>query len=106
ADDPDLAQSAEFQAYPPPRQALMAQTAYRHVRFIHRKEARTEDVAKRSFALLGLMSRLPSTTPPSVQPQRPPEEGHGTKMLGVSGGQWGADDYGQLTWRMTYHDLL
>ncbi|MFP1680186.1 DUF4105 domain-containing protein [Alloalcanivorax sp. C16-2] len=106
ADDPGLADSAAFQAYPETRRALMARTAYRYVRFVNRKAARTEDVAGRSFALLSLVNRLPAVPEPAPAGRTPPEQGHGSQMLAVAGGQRGADDFGELTYRLTYHDLL
>ncbi len=106
ADDPAVAESAAFQAYPEPRRALMARAAYRYVRFVNRKAARTEEVAGRSFALLSLVNRLPPVPEPVPAAKAPPEQGHGSQMLAAAGGQRGADDFGELTYRLTYHDLL
>ncbi|MCH2556200.1 MAG: DUF4105 domain-containing protein [Alcanivorax sp.] len=106
ADDPSVAERADFQAYAPGRQALMAHTAYRYVRFVNRKARRSEDVAGRSFALLSLMNRLPPVADPAPAERVPPEQGHGSQMLAAAGGQRGSDDFGEFTYRLTYHDLL
>mgnify|MGYP001410214590 CR=1 FL=1 len=84
----------------------MARTAYSYVRFVNRKAARTEDIAGRSFALLTLVNRLPSVEDPELPDKAPPESGHGSQMLAASGGQRGSDDFGEVSYRLTYHDLL
>ena len=106
AADPAVAESAAFQSRPPRRQAMMARTAYSYVRFVNRKAARTEDIAGRSFALLTLVNRLPSVEVPELPDKAPPESGHGSQMLAASGGQRGSDDFGEVSYRLTYHDLL
>ena len=106
AADPAVAESDAFQSRPPRRQAMMARTAYSYVRFVNRKTARTEDIAGRSFALLTLVNRLPSVEDPELPDKAPPESGHGSQMLAASGGQRGSDDFGEVSYRLTYHDLL
>ncbi|MEH6708415.1 MAG: DUF4105 domain-containing protein [Alloalcanivorax venustensis] len=106
AADPAVAESDAFQSRPPRRQAMMARTAYSYVRFVNRKAARTEDIAGRSFALLTLVNRLPSVEDPELPDKAPPESGHGSQMLAASGGQRGSDDFGEVSYRLTYHDLL
>ena len=106
AENPGLAQSSSFQKRPPERQALIVQTAYRYIRFEHRKDPRTEQLASHSYQLLRTMSELPA--PPSPPPivKVPPEKGHGSQMLAVAGGRDDGESFGELTWRLTYHDLL
>lgn len=106
ADAPSLADTASFRARPPQRQALMVQTAYRYLRFAHRREPRTETLAAHSFALLREMNRLPAPPDPAPIHKAPPESGHGSQMLAVAGGQYDRNDFGELTYRLTYHDLL
>ncbi|MDX1803187.1 MAG: DUF4105 domain-containing protein [Alcanivorax sp.] len=106
ADDPSLADSPAFRQAPPQVQSTMVDLAYRYLRLVHRKEARDEAVAKRSFALLTLMNRLPATTPPIPAHREAPEAGHGTQMLAAAGGRHENADFGELTYRFTYHDLL
>ena len=107
ADNPGLAKSSAFLAEPAETRAIMAAVAYRYIRLTHRKEQRTPAVAKRSFTLLTLINSLPAVPVPETEHPEPPEKGHGTQMLGVSGGQReGELDFGELTYRLTYHDLL
>ncbi len=106
AEDPSLADTPAFRARPLHRQALMVQTAYRYLRFAHRRDPRTESLAQRSFALLRDMNRLPAPGKPPPVKKAAPETGHGSQMLAVSGGQRGSDDFGELSYRLTYHDLL
>ena len=107
ADNPGLAESPAFMAESEEDRAIMAAVAYRYIRLAHRKEERTPEVAKKSFALLTLMNSLPAAPVPKTENPEPPEKGHGTQMLGVSGGQReGELDFGELTYRLTYHDLL
>lgn len=107
AADPALAQAGDFQQADATQQAQMAQLAYRYLRLAHRKEERTDDVAGRSFALLTLINQLPATESPAVEATQPPEQGHGTQMLGLAGGQRGGQrGFAELSYRFTYHDLV
>ena len=104
--DPSQAAGEAFQALPPARRHLVARTAYRTLRFRERKSARSEDVAARSLALLRLMHD--NAAPDNVKVPVPvsPEQGHGTQMIGAGGGQFASQDYGELYYRFTYHDLI
>ena len=107
ADDPDLLESDVFLANSEQDQALMVAVAYRFLRLKYRKENRTDKVASNSFALLSAMNRLPAVEIPETTDAQPPEGGHGTQMLAVSGGQRESNqDFGELSYRLTYHDLL
>ena len=107
ADDPSLSESARFRQASSEEQALMVATAYRYLRLKHRKEERDPKVARDSFALLTMMNTLPQVEVPATEAPEPPEAGHGTQMLAVSGGQRAGEmDFGELAYRLTYHDLL
>ncbi len=107
ADDPSLLESEAFLANSEEDQALMVTVAYRFLRLKYRKEDRTDKVAGDSFALLSAMNRLPSVTVPETVGAQPPEGGHGTQMLAASGGQRESNqDFGEISYRLTYHDLL
>ena len=56
--------------------------------------------------MLTLVNRLPSVEDPELPDKAPPESGHGSQMLAASGGQRGSDDFGEVSYRLTYHDLL
>ena len=107
ADDPSLLTSDAFLAESASDRAIMASVAYRYLRLKYRKEERTDAVAKDSFALLTAMNQLPPVAVPETLDPEPPEKGHGTQMLAISGGQReGNQDFGELSYRLTYHDLL
>lgn len=104
-EDPALAQSDSFLAYAPERRHLMARAAWHALRFRERKKTRSEEAAARSMALLRVMQANTAqviTVPEPISP----EKGHGTQMISIGGGQLGAQDFGELRYRLTYHDLL
>lgn len=104
--NPAIAQEEEFQRYAPSRRHLMARVAFRTLRLQERKHARSDDVAARSFALLRIISDNPLDEDIDIATPAPPEDGHGTQMIGLGGGQVGAQDFGELYYRFTYHDLI
>lgn len=107
ADAPALLESDDFQRAAPRDQALMVTTAYRYLRLQNRKGARDPKVAKDSFTLLTKMNQLPPVDVPVTENPEPPESGHGTQMLALSGGQRDGEwDFGELSYRLTYHNLL
>ncbi len=107
ADDPGLLESEAFQQAEPRQQALMVTTAYRYLRLVNRKGVRKPRAARDSFTLLTEMNRLPKVDVPETVNPEPPEAGHGTQMLALAGGQREANqDFGELSYRLTYHDLL
>jgi hypothetical protein len=104
-ENPLLAQSEEFLAYAPERRHLMARAAWRALRFSQRKKGRTEEVAARGMSLLRTVQA--NTAKLVATPEPPsPERGHGTQMISVGGGQLESLDFGELRYRLTYHDLL
>lgn len=104
-EDPAFARSEEFQASAPERRHLMARAALRTLRFKERKNERTESVAERGMQLLYVMQANPAQTVKIPQPA-PPEAGHSTQMFGLGGGQRDGKGFGELRYRMTYHDLI
>lgn len=104
--DPSRAQSEAFLDYSEQRRHLMARTAFKTLRFRERNNTRTEDVAKNSLALLRLMRANAYQEEVEVVPPVPPESGHGTQLVGVGGGQLASQDFGELYYRFTYHDLI
>lgn len=105
-EDPSLAEQGAFRALAPERRHLVAKVAYQALRFHHRQEARTGEVAERGFLLLKVMQRNPAPELSGPPEPAPPESGHGTKMVSLAGGQRDAADFGELGWRFTYHDVL
>lgn len=103
--DPTLAESEEFKAHAPERRHLMARSAWRALRLRERKKERSEEASARSFALLHIMQANTAQTVTMHEPISP-DQGHGTQMLSVSGGQMESQAFGELGYRFTYHDLL
>lgn len=104
-DDPALAQSNDFLAYAPERRHLMARAAWRALRFSQRKKVRSEDVATRGMALLRIMQANAAASVQLPEPA-PPDQGHGSQMISLGGGQLESRDFGELSYRFTYHGLL
>lgn len=102
---PSLAQSKDFLAYAPERRHLMARVAWRALRFNQRRQVRSEDAASRSMAFLRIMQANTAQTVTAAEPASP-EQGHGSQMISLGGGQLASGDFGELRYRMTYHDLL
>lgn len=101
-----VAESAEFSALPGDRRHLVARAAYQSLRFRDRSRDTAEQGAAQSYALLRLMRDNPIATLPEVQPPQPPEQGHATQLLALSGGQREDQDFAELQYRLTYHDWL
>lgn len=108
ADDTALLNTPSFLSLSSDEQAHIIAVAYRYLRLTHRKKERSSEVSQRSFQLLTAMNSLPPVSPleGDHETMQPPESGHGTQMLAVSGGQHESDDFGELSYRLTYHDLL
>lgn len=104
-ENPALAQSDDFLAYTPEKRHLMARVAWRALRFNQRKKERSEAAAARSMALLRIMQANAAQAVTVPEPVSP-ESGHGSQMISLGGGQLGSQDFGELHYRMTYHDLL
>lgn len=104
--DPTVAESAEFRALPTEQRHLVARAAYQSLRFRDRTREATEQGAAQSYALLRLIRDNPVVELPTVRPPQPPEQGHATQLLALSGGQREDQDFAELQYRLTYHDWL
>lgn len=108
AENPAQSEAPDFQSKSAQEQAALLLGAYRLLRYRHNREARTEGVATRSFALLRAMNQLPASAqqaPPIEQPEAP-DSGHPTALTAIALGRFAAQDYQELSFRLTYHDLL
>jgi hypothetical protein len=104
--DLHVAQEDAFLSLAPERRHLVARAAYQAIRLRDRTRDQDEQGARHSFALLRLMH---ANTAPAITPVRapePPEQGHATKMLAISGGQREEQGVAELQYRLTYHDWL
>ncbi len=105
-DDPAAAETPAFQSHPPDRRHRIARVAYQALRLESRDQARTDDVARHSLALLRVVQR--NAAPPAPEPPEPaaPETGHGTELAQFGLGSRGGSDFVEAGYRLTYHDVL
>ncbi len=108
ADEPAQAESENFQRKPSHEQATLLLGAYRLLRYRHNREARSDSVAARSFSLLRAINKLPAIAEVKNKATRPvaPDDGHPTALLGLAVGRFAEQHYQELSFRLTYHDLL
>ena len=104
ASDPQLTTSDEFQALPAERRALIQDAAFRLVRYRATGEARSGDIASRSFELLRAINGNP---PPVLTLERPglPEDGHASRTWQLGAGSRDDRTFAEYGLRMAYHDL-
>lgn len=99
---------------PPERQAVILESAHDVFKykngFGQPNELAPEPLrtAQREKELLDRRSALQlRTTPTKVEPPSPPEAGHGSARVGISGGITSDGDYAQeVEWRAAFHDFL
>jgi hypothetical protein len=101
-----ITEQPEYQALAPERRHLVARAAYQAIRFRDRTRDSDEERARHAFALLRLMHANQAPLLPPVAAPSPPEQGHATKMLAISGGQREEQGFAELQYRLTYHDWL
>ncbi len=87
------------------RQQLLAQTAYKLLRFRQNKLARDEAAAKKSYQLLAIINRYPVTAQAVVSPSVQPENSHHSKQLVLKAGRRDNSNYTELGFRMSFHSL-
>lgn len=104
--DPSVAKGPVFSAYDEAERHRMALLAYQVLRFRHRNDERDPEVAARSLALLKVVNANAYEGELTVPTPVPPERGHGTQMLSLGAGQLESQDFGELGYRFTYHDLI
>ncbi|PKM21652.1 MAG: hypothetical protein CVV10_08260, partial [Gammaproteobacteria bacterium HGW-Gammaproteobacteria-14] len=104
--DPAVAESPAFMALATEQRHLVARAAYQALRFNDRSRDTQQGNTGTAFALLRIMHANPAPALSPVQPPEPPEDGHATKMLAVSGGQRDDVGFAELQYRLTYHDWL
>lgn len=104
--DVSLAEGAEYRALPEERRHLVARAAYQAARFRDRTRDNNAQAAANSYALLRLMHANAAPELAAIRPPEPPERGHATQMLAVSGGQREGNGFAEIQYRLTYHDWL
>ena len=104
--DVSLAERGEYRALPEERRHLVARAAYQAARFRDRTRDNSAQAAANSYALLRLMHANAAPELAAIRPPEPPERGHATQMLAVSGGQREDNGFAEIQYRLTYHDWL
>ncbi|MFN3712411.1 MAG: DUF4105 domain-containing protein [Alcanivoracaceae bacterium] len=103
---PSLSDEEAYQSLAPERRHLVARAAWQTVRFRDRTRESDEGRARNTFALLRLIHANPAPALPAVTAPAPPEQGHATQMIALSGGQRQDQGFAELQYRLTYHDWL
>lgn len=104
--DVSLAEQGEYLALAPERRHLVARAAYQATRFRDRTRDNNQQAAANSYRLLQLMHANAAPEPAAIRPPQPPERGHATQMLALSGGQREDNGFAEIQYRLTYHDWL
>lgn len=98
--------SEAFQSLAPERRHLVARAAYEALRFRDRTRADSRKGGATTYALLLAMNTHPAAELPDLSAPEPPEQGHATQMLALSGGQREDNGFAEIQYRLTYHDWL
>jgi hypothetical protein len=100
---------AAIAKYSPERQALMLETAFDYLQYLHNEQVLDRDqMAQRSINLLKLRSRIDASSPatPVPVPGHSPDQGHQSSRLALRLGHFEGSGYAELALRPAYHDLL
>ena len=89
------------------RQRAIVDIAYEYLRYQHSGKERDPAAARRSHQLLLLRNSYPGTTAPgtSVAIPGPPDQGHRSKRIAVGLGQRLDNNYAEIGFKMSFHDL-
>jgi hypothetical protein len=81
--------------------------AYQYLRYLQTGKQRDPDIAKRSHRLLLLLNSLPKDTSAKTNIEKPvaPDKGHGSKRATFGLGKRLDNNYAELGFRMSFHDL-
>lgn len=97
--------SQAFTRLPQDERRQIIETAYKYLRYQQAEEGRDPAIAKRSFQLLKLRNSYPESRKPTVPAPVPPDQGHGSKRLSFAPGKRLHNYYGELGFKMSFHDL-
>jgi len=107
-EDIEVIDNPQFTALNRQQQLLIAQAAYDYLRYTATEMKRDPVIARQRFDLLTFINKAANSEFTDVTPPRPaqPDQGHDTMLLSIAAGIEGDDLYGDLEWRISYHDLL
>ncbi len=105
--DVSIAELEAFTRLPVERQRNIVDLAYQYLRYQQSGKERDPVIAKRSHQLLLLLNSYPKDTTADVEIDKPvsPEKGHGSKRATFGLGQRLDNNYAELGFRMSFHDL-
>lgn len=105
----DITRSSQqpFTALPASRQRAIVDIAYQYLRYQQTGKERDPAIARRSHQLLLLLNTYPRDTATKAAIEQPvsPEQGHGSKRATFGLGRRLDNDYAELGFRMSFHDL-
>ena len=105
----DISKSTQesFTVLPASRQRAIVDIAYQYLRYQQTGKERDPAIARRSHQLLLLLNSYPKVTATKAAIEQPvsPEQGHGSKRATFGLGRRLDNDYAELGFRMSFHDL-
>jgi len=103
---PDLVKDATFEEIPATDKAKIINAANDLLTYRSRKSVRTPEIAERRLALLKHISKIKNFSKPIPPRPQAPETAHQTRLLSLGVGRVEDLDYTDLTFRISYHDIL
>jgi len=86
-------------------QSKIVEAAYKYLRYQQSDSERDTTIDKRSFQLLKLRNSYPTSSVPDVPVPVSPELGHNSKRTTIALGKRLHNTYGELGFKMSFHDL-
>ena len=104
SEDIEVSKSPAFTSLSRDEQREIIETTYKYLRYQH-SESRDPAIAKRSFQLLKLRNTYPVSKEIVVPAPVSPDNGHGSKRTSFASGKRLDNYYGELGFKMSFHDL-
>ena len=101
----DTSKSPAFTSLAKDEQRELIEIAYKYLRYQQAEEGRNPDIARQSFQLLKLRNQYPVSKPAEVPAPISPDKGHGSKRTSFALGKRLDNYYGELGFKMSFHDL-
>lgn len=107
SEDISVSTQDDFTALPQNRQRIITDIAYQYLRYQQTGKPRDPAIAKRSHQLLLLLNSYPIDTVTDTKIDTPvsPEKGHGSKRTSIGLGKRLGNNYLDLGFKMSFHDL-
>lgn len=105
SEDFETSKNPAFTGLSEDEQRQLIEIAYKYLRYQQAEEGRSAAIAKRSFQLLKLRNTYPESKNPVVPAPVLPDEGHSSKRISLAAGQRLDNNYAELGFKMSFHDL-